>query len=283
VLGSNSEPLDVGREERFVTKPIRRALIVRDKGCVICGAPPDQCDVHHVVHWIDGGETAVGNLALVCKPHHRDIDRGDWIIQIINGKVQITRPGWAEPNHPQPAHAQPAHPQPAHPEWSWGGDPAERAREGDPADPDDPARERSGGPGDPPRGESPTADSRSGGSPDDRSRAAGSRAGGSPDDGSRAAESRAGGLPDDGSRAGGSQAGGSQAGGWPQRGRGSGAGERAWPWTGDPDPLTKEPADRLNAWGDDQPTVTPTRHEPATATTTGAWPWGDGDDASPGP
>jgi hypothetical protein len=71
--------------------------------------------------------------------------------------------------------------------------------------------------------------------------------------------------------------------GGPQRGRGTGAGERAWPWTGDPDPLTKEAAERLNAWGDDQPTATPTRHENVTATTTGGWPWGDNEDASPGP
>ncbi|MDX6295659.1 MAG: hypothetical protein QOH50_4734, partial [Kribbellaceae bacterium] len=73
-----------------------------------------------------------------------------------------------------------------------------------------------------------------------------------------------------------------------------------------PDPLTKEAADRLNAWGDDQPSVAPIhgeqmtataasspwgddapsvapiRHEQATATTL-ASPWGDNDDASPGP
>jgi len=45
VLGSNSEPLDVGRSERLVTRAIRRALNARDRGCVICGAPPIMCDV----------------------------------------------------------------------------------------------------------------------------------------------------------------------------------------------------------------------------------------------
>jgi len=61
VLGSNSEPLDVGTEERFVTRALRRALNARDKGCVICGAPPAMCEAHHVIHWADGGPTSLDN------------------------------------------------------------------------------------------------------------------------------------------------------------------------------------------------------------------------------
>ena len=57
VLGSKSQPLDVGTSERFVTRAMRRALNVRDKGCVVCGAPPIQCEAHHLIHWIDGGVT----------------------------------------------------------------------------------------------------------------------------------------------------------------------------------------------------------------------------------
>lgn len=99
VLGSESEPLDVGREQRYVTPAIRRALIARDGGCVIpgCGAPPGQCDAHHVVHWADGGDTAVGTCALVCKPHHRAIHRDEWQVEIEDGTVRVVRPHWAEP------------------------------------------------------------------------------------------------------------------------------------------------------------------------------------------
>jgi len=50
VLGANSEPLDVGTEERFVNRAMRRALNARDKGCVVCGAPPAMCEAHHLVH-----------------------------------------------------------------------------------------------------------------------------------------------------------------------------------------------------------------------------------------
>jgi hypothetical protein len=43
VLGANSEPLDVGRASYTVPAPMRRALIVRDKGCAFpgCDRPPN--------------------------------------------------------------------------------------------------------------------------------------------------------------------------------------------------------------------------------------------------
>ncbi|WP_132144608.1 HNH endonuclease signature motif containing protein [Kribbella antiqua] len=97
VLGSNSEPLDVGRSERLVNRAMRRALNARDKGCVVCGAPPIYCDAHHLTHWIDGGETRVDNLVLLCRRHHVDLHHGHWTITIVDGAVQVTRPTWADP------------------------------------------------------------------------------------------------------------------------------------------------------------------------------------------
>ena len=38
VLGSRGEPLDVGRAARTVSTAIRRAVIVRDRGCAFQGA-----------------------------------------------------------------------------------------------------------------------------------------------------------------------------------------------------------------------------------------------------
>ncbi len=98
VLGSDSQPLDVGTTIRLATGPIRNALITRDKGCVCCGAPPIYCDAHHVVHWIDGGATKLTNLALLCKRCHRDLHAGHWTIQITDGVVHVTRPTWAIPD-----------------------------------------------------------------------------------------------------------------------------------------------------------------------------------------
>ncbi|MFG1906560.1 DUF222 domain-containing protein [Kribbella sp. NPDC048928] len=101
VLGSNSEPLDVGRRERLVTRAMRRALNTRDRGCVVCGAPPVMCDAHHLISWVDGGETKLNNLALLCRRHHADLHNGHWTITITNGTVHVTRPHWADP----PPHA----------------------------------------------------------------------------------------------------------------------------------------------------------------------------------
>jgi len=97
VLGSKSQPLDVGTSQRLITRPMRRALNARDKGCVVCGAPPIQCEAHHVVSWLDGGPTAVTNLALLCKRHHLDLHSGHWHIRILDGVVQVTRPAWTTP------------------------------------------------------------------------------------------------------------------------------------------------------------------------------------------
>ncbi|MBP2356726.1 5-methylcytosine-specific restriction protein A [Kribbella aluminosa] len=101
VLGSTSEPLDVGRAERLVTRGIRRALNARDRGCVVCGAPPIHCDAHHLRSWIDGGDTAIHNLVLLCRAHHTALHAGHWVITITDGHVQVSRPAWADPP-PQP-------------------------------------------------------------------------------------------------------------------------------------------------------------------------------------
>ena len=97
VLGTNSEPLDVGRSERLVTRAMRRALNARDGGCVICSAPPIMCDAHHLRSWIDGGETKTSNLVLVCRRHHGDLHHGQWRVTIVDGKVEVARPDWGEP------------------------------------------------------------------------------------------------------------------------------------------------------------------------------------------
>jgi hypothetical protein len=122
VLGSNSRPLDVGIEQRYVTEAMRLALNARDKGCVICGAPPSMCDAHHIVHWAEGGPTSLENLVLMCKHDHRDTHNGYWDVAITDGVVQVTRPQWADPKpsrlryRPPPAPApEPGKPPPGTP------------------------------------------------------------------------------------------------------------------------------------------------------------------------
>ena len=50
ITAGPSEPLDVGRRTRVVPPALRRALIVRDKGCRFpgCDRPPQWTDAHHL-------------------------------------------------------------------------------------------------------------------------------------------------------------------------------------------------------------------------------------------
>ncbi|MGH3988376.1 MAG: DUF222 domain-containing protein, partial [Pseudonocardiaceae bacterium] len=90
VLGGGSEPLDVGRAMRTVPRSVRRALVARDRGCAFpgCDRPPRMCQAHHCRHWIDDGDTSVGNCVLLCETHHRHVHCTGWEILI--------RPGWVE-------------------------------------------------------------------------------------------------------------------------------------------------------------------------------------------
>ncbi|HSD48809.1 MAG TPA: DUF222 domain-containing protein [Actinomycetota bacterium] len=103
ITDGDSRPLDVGRSTKVVPPAIRRALTVRDRGCAFpgCGRPPSWCDAHHVLHWADGGKTALDNLVLLCRPHHRAIHRG-FGVRILDGRPVFTRPDGAEMLEPVP-------------------------------------------------------------------------------------------------------------------------------------------------------------------------------------
>jgi HNH endonuclease len=78
--GAPSLPLEVGRATRVIAPAQRAALAARDGGCVFpdCDRPLAWCDAHHLWHWVDGGPTDLGNLALVCREHHRQVHEGGW-------------------------------------------------------------------------------------------------------------------------------------------------------------------------------------------------------------
>jgi Domain of unknown function (DUF222) len=70
-------PLDVGRKQRTVSTPLKRALWSRDRGCTFPGCHRAHfVDAHHLRHWIDGGDTGVENLTLLCTHHHRLLHEG---------------------------------------------------------------------------------------------------------------------------------------------------------------------------------------------------------------
>jgi hypothetical protein len=80
VIKGKSEILDLGRRTRTIPRSLRRAIRLRDQHCQYpgCRAPAAWCDVHHLVHWLVGGETNLENCALLCRRHHVACHEGGW-------------------------------------------------------------------------------------------------------------------------------------------------------------------------------------------------------------
>jgi hypothetical protein len=93
ITRGSSEPLDVGRRTQVVPAGIRRAVVVRDRGCRFpgCDRPRGWSDAHHVVHWAHGGDTALSNLVLLCRRHHRLVHHG-FGLEMANGSPRFFRP-----------------------------------------------------------------------------------------------------------------------------------------------------------------------------------------------
>lgn len=73
VLGSDSQPLDLGRTARLFTKAQRIALGLRDGGCTAkgCETSASGCHAHHDKPWSRRGLTDLANGRLLCPRHHR--------------------------------------------------------------------------------------------------------------------------------------------------------------------------------------------------------------------
>ncbi|MDM7855695.1 HNH endonuclease signature motif containing protein [Cellulomonas alba] len=85
--------------DRCFTGAQRRAIAVRDGGCVIpgCSVPPAWCEVHHVVpHADDPQGTHTDNGVLLCWHHHRTIDRSGWRVRMAGGLPWISPPAWLD-------------------------------------------------------------------------------------------------------------------------------------------------------------------------------------------
>jgi hypothetical protein len=65
-------PFSVGRTQRIVPERTRRIIERRDQGCRVPGCTNDRfVEIHHIVHWLEGGPTDTWNLTSLCPHHHR--------------------------------------------------------------------------------------------------------------------------------------------------------------------------------------------------------------------
>jgi hypothetical protein len=76
-------PLSVGRKRRTIAGSIKRALLKRDTACTFPGCTHRIfLEGHHIRHWADGGETSLGNTALLCSLHHRYVHEYGYSIEL---------------------------------------------------------------------------------------------------------------------------------------------------------------------------------------------------------
>src|SRR5213078_590207 len=95
IIGKGELDAELTRASRSTPAATRRALALRDGGCVAeqCTRPPQWTDSHHVRHWIDQGPTTMSNLILLCRPHHRKVHEEGWGLQRLStGRWALTRP-----------------------------------------------------------------------------------------------------------------------------------------------------------------------------------------------
>jgi hypothetical protein len=99
VLSGKGEPLDLGCSQRLFSEPQRRALALRDGGCVWpnCTAPPGWCEVAHLTGWAMGGPTDLANGALMCPFHHRRFDHDGWDFDWDSGELRLIPPATVDP------------------------------------------------------------------------------------------------------------------------------------------------------------------------------------------
>ncbi len=108
IVDSLGVPLDLGQTVRLATPAQRRALAVRDGGCVFpgCDAPVSWCDAHHVDWYEHGGPTDIANLALLCRRHHGITHRHGWTMTTTpDQRLHLDHP--QRPRAPQPTPPRP--------------------------------------------------------------------------------------------------------------------------------------------------------------------------------
>ena len=103
LFGDQLTPLYEAVASRAPTAAQRRALIARDGACIGCGAPPGDCEAHHIIPWKRGGPTKIDNLVLVCWSCHDRIHDHNWQVVTGNGRYRLVPPDAESAPNPAPS------------------------------------------------------------------------------------------------------------------------------------------------------------------------------------
>ncbi len=106
VLGGDGVARDVGRALRIATPAQRRAMRAMYSTCAVpgCCVPFDQCDLHHIRYWRNGGRSDLGNFVPLCSKHHHCVHEGGWTLHLSPSDrvLTITLPDGTTRANPPP-------------------------------------------------------------------------------------------------------------------------------------------------------------------------------------
>lgn len=88
----------VGRRRRTIPILLRRALLLRDRGCRFPGCTNRLVDGHHIQPWSAGGATTLDNLLALCRRHHRYVHEYGFRVELRDGSLRFFRGNGAEMN-----------------------------------------------------------------------------------------------------------------------------------------------------------------------------------------
>ncbi|HUH54085.1 MAG TPA: DUF222 domain-containing protein [Microbacteriaceae bacterium] len=100
VLDKNGQITEIGIPDRIFNANQRKAILLRDGGCVIpgCATPATWCEIHHVEEYASGGPTHTSNGVTLCWYHHRSINSSGWNIKMVGGYPWVQPPKWLSPD-----------------------------------------------------------------------------------------------------------------------------------------------------------------------------------------
>src|SRR5699024_1510500 len=104
VAAGASVALDVGRNRYRFSPAQKLALLERDGGCAMCGAPPSWCEAHHIREWSSqAGKTDVANGVMLCRRCHQDLHSQGWTVHATLNETWFTPPASIDPHRrPRP-------------------------------------------------------------------------------------------------------------------------------------------------------------------------------------
>jgi hypothetical protein len=100
ITKTDGEPTDIGRKSRLWPNAMTRAIKDRDQHCQFYGCThTHNLQIHHIVHWSNGGSTSIENGVCVCAYHHTLLHEGGYSIQAVANNLTSLNEQFSQQQH----------------------------------------------------------------------------------------------------------------------------------------------------------------------------------------